>query len=189
MKKFLLSLALLSGLTATAQNNVPAYKRNYVDKKDNFVEKTRDKLEQTTEDLFSTSNAKEDGTVKIGGAYYMHIYKVNLYKGSDGTGMKNTCTELFTKRFPSYKIISTALPQTSWMEESVVKGKTTVGTVRFMCCYILAYDGDSGYVNARFVYKDYKETGKNYVRLTEYSPKFDRVDYLSKDVYEKLLKK
>ncbi len=189
MKQFILSLVLISSLTAVAQDNVPAYKRNYMDKNNNFVEKTRDKLEQTTEDLFSTSNAKEDGTVKIGGAYYMHIYSTNLYKGSDGTGMKQTCMDMFTKRFPTYKVTSCALPQTSWMEEKVEKGKSTVGYVRFMCCYIVAYDGDSGYINARFVYKDYKDVGKNYVRLTEYSPKFDRVDYLSKDVYEKLLKK
>ncbi len=182
-------LLFASTFMVYAQEDVPAYKRNYVNKSDNFVERARTKMEDAVDNLTTSDNGKEEGTVKISGAYYMHLYRVNLFHGEGSEAMRAECSALFAAKYPTYKLISVALPQTDWMEEAVVKDKTTVGYVRFMCCYILAFDGDSGYINARFIYKDYKDAGKAYVRLSEYSPKWDRSDFLSQDVYEKLLKK
>ncbi len=189
-KLLLASLALTSIFsTAVAQSDVPAYKRNFVNKSNNFVEKTRDKLNSLDEDLFTSNNKKEEGTIKIKGNYYMPLYSVNLYKKSDSEQLQSACTSLFVKKLPSVKILSVALPQTAWNTEEVVKDKKTVGYLQIMYCYIIGKTSDGNYINARFTYKRYKDVGSSYTHLSEYWPKWERTDFLSQEVYERLLKK
>ncbi len=188
MRWCIIVVLMVCWVSAWGQDKTPAYKRNYVDETNNAVEKAREKMESTVDNLF-TSSGNEDGTVKIKGQYYMHLYTTNLYTQSDGESMRQECTRIFSSQFPMYAIISCALPQTNWYEEDIKKGSTTVGTTRYMCCYILAKNTAGEYINARFIYKDYKPLGGTYARLRDYAPKADRADHLTQAVYDKLLTK
>lgn len=183
-----LAILLLLSTTAMGQTNNSSYMRDYNNSNDNFVEKTR----STMDGLFSSSTTSKDDdedVVKVKGAYYMPIYNVNLYKGANASNFRSECQWLFLRRFPQAKITSSALPQTEWVSESVIQNKTVVGYTQTMYCYIIAKDGNDGYINARFAYKRYKDVGKSYTPLADYWPKWERTDYLTPEVYKKLLDK
>ncbi len=181
-------MLLLCDMTVMGQIDDAAYKRDYNNSSDNFVEKTR----SAVDGLFTsatTSKDDDEDVVKVKGSYYMPLYKVNLYKGSDADSFRRECQMRFSRRFPQAKITSSALPQTEWVSESVVQNKTVVGYTQTMYCYIIAKDGTDGYINARFSYKRYKNVGSSYTPLADYWPKWERTDYLTPEVYQKLLKK
>ncbi len=188
MKRIIFTLALiLAAGTIAAQDETPAYKRNYLNDKSETVESARNAL-GTTADRLQLSGSGED-LVKVKGAYYMPLYTVNLYKGSDGEGFRSECRRLFAERYPKAQITSVVLPQTAWLTEEAVKNGKTVGYTQTMYCYVIASDGSENHINARFAYKRYKDEGGKYSMLTGYSPKLERTDMLTAEVYKKLLKK
>lgn len=131
----------------------------------------------------------KDDLIKIKHVYYMPLYSVNLYKGTDTAGFREECTALFARRFPLAKVLSNALPQTQWVREDMVKNDMVVGYTETMYCYIIAKDGEDGYINARFSYKRIKQPGTDYSILADNWPKWERTDFLSVPVYAKLLTK
>ncbi len=189
-KNFLFATAtLLLSAPAAGQSDTPAYKRDYGNADDNFVERTRAKVGSSFNGLFSSGSSADEDVVKVKGVYYMPLYDVNLYKGADGDGFKKECRLMFANRYPLAKVMSVASPQTSWVREAVERNNMTVGYTQTMYCYIIAKDGEDGYINARFAYKRYKDVGTAYAPLAEYWPKWERTDFLSAAVYAKLLKK
>ncbi len=186
MKRLFLTLSLIAAtVSASAQENIPAYKRGYVNDTNGTVETAREKMGDVVDNL----TADGEDVVKVSGAYYMPLYSVNLYKGADGEGFREQCRSLFAKRYPGAKIMSVALPQTAWLTDEAVKNGQIVGYTQTMLCYIIAADAGGMYVNARFAFKRYKEVEGKYAPLGDYSPKWERTDLLTAGVYAKLLKK
>ncbi len=175
--------------TVSAQSETPAYKRGYVSDQNAAVESTRNAFGSTAEFLQTTGKSDGEDVVKIKGAYYMPLYGTNLYKGDDANRLRAACQKLFASRYPKAVMKSSALPQTAWLTEENVKGDKTVGYTQTMYCYIVAEDGTGGYINARFAYKRYKDEGGKYAPLSDYWPKWERTDFPTAAVYEKLKKK
>lgn len=193
MRKKLLTLTaaflLINVMNASAQIDENTYKENYNKKSNNLVDQARDeasKLSNKVGEMLNMDKPEED-LVKIKGSYYMPLYNVNLYKGNDSEEFRNACHEMFVARYPLAKIISVSIPQTNWTTEWVLKGKAIAGNAQTIYCYIIAKDGDFGYINAKFVFKKYKEEGGELTRLSDSWPKWERLDYLTSEVYSKLL--
>lgn len=129
-----------------------------------------------------------DDLYRVKGQYYAPIYDVNLFGGKDSAQMRGTCRQLFEARYPQAEIMSVALPQVDWVEEPIVKNKQVVGYMQTMYCYILARDVQSGYINAKFSFKRYRDVGGEFELLPEYYPMWERTDYLTEKVFQKLVK-
>ncbi len=117
-------------------------------------------------------------------AKYMPIYSDNLYRGGDSNEMIQTCREDFYKHYPSSYIQSSVIPQTTWKSEAVRRGGQVVGYLQTMYCYILAKDGNDGYINAEYTFQRYKNVGEAYDHVEGKWPGRTRVDVLTPDVYK-----
>ena len=60
------------------------------------------------------------------------------------------------------------------------------GYVQTLYCYVLAKDGDDGYVNARFVFQRQKEVGQQYEHVDGRWPLWERTDVIPMATYEQL---
>ncbi len=138
--------------------------------------------------LETAANERETDDVKIKGYYYMPLYDTNLYHQPEGQTFRETCLTQFKEKYPGVEILSVAIPQTDWAEESVTQNGKVVGYGQYMYCFIIARDGDEGYINARFAYRKYKEAGGNFQPLVSVWPKWERTDIIPAKVYQKLLK-
>lgn len=193
MRKYILSLAIIlsASVSVASAQSKKSTKEDREKKVGEFLEESRKVLGEAGNaigDFFGFDdriNNKED-LIKIKHVYYMPLYNVNLYKGKDAEGFRKECSEMFSRRFPQAKILSIALPQQQWVKEDVKKNKSVVGNTETMYCYIIAKDGDYGYINGRFSYKRYKAAGKDYAVLEENWPKWERTDFLTQEVYTKL---
>ena len=116
------------------------------------------------------------GEYRVNGTFYMPLYDTNLYKGEDGEKMRDTCYMMFYKRYPQALVPTCVLPQPE-------------GYVSTMYCYVIARDGAEGYLNARFVFKTYKEAGKKPVIMDDSWPKWERTDVIPANDYKKLKEK
>lgn len=129
------------------------------------------------------------GEYRVNGTFYMPLYDTNLYKGEDGEKMRDTCYMMFYKRYPQALVQTCVLPQTEWLSETVKKDGRAEGYVSTMYCYVIARDGAEGYLNARFVFKTYKEAGKKPVIMDDSWPKWERTDVIPANDYKKLKEK
>ena len=102
----------------------------------------------------------------------MPIYSLNIYEGKDAEKFKKTSEKLFAKKYPHTNIVSVTIPQEGWVSESVKDGSKVIGYLQYMYCYVLAKDGDDGYIKCPdFSFsKDIKTWAKNMVLLTEDGP-------------------
>ena len=99
---------------------------------------------------------------------------------------KKTSEKLFAKKYPHTNIVSVTIPQEGWVSESVKDGSKVIGYLQYMYCYVLAKDGDDGYINARFSFQRYKDVGKEYGIVNGRWPKWDRTDVIPLPVYNEL---
>ena len=58
--------------------------------------------------------------------------------------------------------------------------------VKMLYCYIVAKDGEDGYINARFSFRMTKKVGKSWQNDDANWPLWERTDVLVPSVYEKL---
>lgn len=129
---------------------------------------------------------REGDEVKINGTYYMPIYSLNIYNGQDAEKFRKTCEKMYTKKYPRTSILSVTIPQEGWVSETVKDGSKVIGYLQYMYCYVLAKDGDDGYINARFSFQRYKDVGKDYGSVNGRWPRWDRTDVLTRSVYDEL---
>ena len=185
MRNIFLVIALC--LLCTAQSFAQTEKQSVVDK----VRYAGGELRYNTEQILKLENGYDNtkDLIRIKGYYYMPIYNINLYKGTEAKTFRQECVNLFATKYPKAEILSVALPQTDWLHETVKKKRVIVGFVESMYCYIIAKDDNDGYINARFCYKRYKDVGDSYGPLVEYWPKWERSDYLTPQLYRTLLTK
>lgn len=195
MKKFwYLGFVLLLG----AVTNVSAQKQDkkkvrFEEKVSKFLKKTKKNLEQAGHELgdaigFEDRIDVKSDLVKVNGSFYMPLYSTDLYKGEDALTYRNTCTQLFRKKYPKVSIQSVAIPQKEWVLETVEKDGELVGYQRTLHCFIIARDGDEGYVNAKFTYQQYKNVGQEFQNVKGWWPKWERTDFMTNSVYDQLLK-
>ena len=138
----------------------------------------------------STRRIKEemngDGLLDVDGHSYMRLHTKDLYQGKEAADFRAACRAAVKTKFPTVEILSVAIPQTEWTESTTrMLGKISK-YVKTVYCYVLAKDGDDGYINARFSFRQTKKVGKTWKDDTDNWPLWERTDVLTRDVYQKL---
>lgn len=194
MKKigYIVLVLLLGSVTNVSAQSQDKKKEPFDKKVSKFWKKTKKELEQAGHELGDAIgfNDRIDGKsdlLKVNGSYYMPLYSTDLYKGEDALTYRKTCTQLFRKKYPKVSIQSVAIPQKEWVLETVEKDGELVGYQRTLHCFIIARDGDEGYVNAKFTFRQYKNVGQEFQNVKGWCPKWERTDFMTNSVYEQLL--
>lgn len=194
MKKigYIVLVLLLGAVTNVSAQSQDTNKEPLDKKVSKFLKKTKKELEQAGHELGDAIgfNDRIDGKsdlLKVNGSYYMPLYSKDLYKGEDALTFRKTSTQLFRKKYPKVNILSVAIPQKEWVLETVEKDGELVGYQRTLHCFIIARDGDEGYVNAKFTYRQYKNVGQEFQNVKGWWPKWERTDFMTNSVYEQLL--
>lgn len=195
MKKVLiLMMALLTVFTAktVAQTTTVQGKVSFSDRVNNAAGKIKqDAIEVGNRigDAFGSVTSKKD-MIKVKGVYYMPLYSVNLYQGTEANDFRLECQREFQARYPRALITSCALPQKDWVVTEVKDHGQVVGFLFTMYCYVIATDRESGYfLNAKYAFKSYKEIGGNPYRVENAWPVWERTDVMTKETYARLLTK
>ncbi len=195
MKKTTIFLAfLLLGATSNMSAQQPnKKKKTFEEKVSKFVKQTKKELEQAGHELgdaigFDDRLYSKSDLLRVNGSYYMPLYSKDLYKGEDALTYRKACTQQFRKKYSKVSIQSVTIPQKEWVLETVEKGGELVGYQRTLHCFIIARDGDEGYVNAKFTYRQYKNVGQEFQNVKGWWPKWERIDFMTNSVYEQLLK-
>lgn len=202
----MLSVAMMSAtsvgaqVTATAKKN--ATEQNDTAKKENFGDrfvrlgkKAVREMERTANNLGDAIgfedrvNAGTADSVKIDGTWYMPLYTVNLYTGTDADIYRSACRKAFADAYPGVEIVNVVVPQREWLSDTYKKNNKVTGYVQTLYCYVLGKDGSDGYVNARFMFQRTKEVGKSYKHVDDRWPLWENTDVIPRASYEKLAAK
>lgn len=194
MKKVIISILALMLLTLPAGAQKSKQTTSTV-KKESILKRAKNRFQKAGREIGDAFGINEkpsptpDDDIKIGSTYYMPIYNVNLYHGSDGKNMRDVCAGKLLARYPKATIQTCVLPQQDWLSEPVKKGNAIVGYKQSMYCFIVARDGFDGYINAKFLFSRYREVGKEALPLNGKWPSWVRTDIIPRTDYEKLLNK
>lgn len=195
MKKigYIVVVLLLGAVTNVSAQSQDQKKEPFEEKVSKFLKKTKKELEQAGHELgdaigFDDRIGGKSDLLKVNGSFYMPLYSKDLYKGEDALTYRKTCTQQFREKYPKVNILSVTIPQKEWVLETVEKGGELVGYQRTLHCFIIARDGEEGYVNAKFTYRQYKNVGQEFQNVKGWWPKWERTDFMTNSVYEQLLK-
>ena len=195
MKKigYIMVFLLLGAATNVSAQSQDKKKEPFEKKVSKFWKKTKKELEQAGHELgdaigFDDRVSGKSDLLKVNGSFCMPLYSKDLYKGEDALTFRKTSTQLFRKKYPKVNIQSVSIPQKEWVLEAVEKDGELVGYQRTLHCFIIARDGDEGYVNAKFTYRQYKNVGQEFQNVKDWWPKWERTDFMTNSVYEQLLK-
>ena len=153
-----------------------------------FWKKTKKGVNATVEAIGDEFSPDTVGSRYIKGTRYMRVYDTNLYTEADGEGLRDLCRTQFEKKYPQAKILSCVIPQQKWESVPVRRNGDIVAYKLRLECYVLAKDGDEGYINARYRFEKRKEIGKTVEQNAEKWPELVRVNALTSDVYQELVK-
>lgn len=199
----MLAVAMMSATTVSAQMTATA-KKNATEQSDTtrkeslgdrFVrlgKKAVREMERTANNLGDAIgfedrvNASTADSVKVDGAWYMPLYTVNLYTGSDLDVYRSACRKAFAEAYPGVEIVSVVVPQREWLSDTYKKNNKVTGYVQTLYCYVLGKDGSDGYVNARFMFQRTKDVGKTYQHASGRWPLWENTDVIPRASYEKL---
>ena len=154
-----------------------------------FWKKTKKAVGGVVEKVEKDFASETSGLRRIAGKYYMNIYDTDVYKGTDGEVFRQLCLKEFTAKYPAVKVCSCVIPQTDWQTETVETDGQVTGYAQTLFCYILAKDGEEGYINAKFVFERQKEVGGTFADSKAKWPLWVRTDVLTPEVRERLLTK
>ena len=185
---------LLAVAPLSAQNKKTGTKESFGKKVSKFWKKTKKEMEDAGHELgdaigFEDRIAREDDLVKVDGTYYMPIYKVNQYKGADADEYCEASRKKFGARYPNADIQSVVIPQGDWISKTVKQNDKIKGYQQTLYCYVLARDGNDGYIYAKFVYARYKDVGGTYNPVSGMWGTWERTDVIPNATYTKLLNK
>ena len=190
MKKigYIMVFLLLGAATNVSAQSQDKKKEPFEKKVSKFWKKTKKELEQAGHELgdaigFDDRLSGKSDLLKVNGSFYMPLYSKDLYKGEDALTFRKTSTQLFRKKYPKVNIQSVSIPQKEWVLEAVEKDGELVGYQRTLHCFIIARDGDEGYVNAKFTYRQYKNVGQEFQNVKDWCPKWERTDFMNNSVY------
>lgn len=195
-----LAMALMSAGSANAQTESKttkqAQKENFGDRFVRLGKKAVKEMEKAANNLGDAIGfddrvygGKGADSVKVDGAWYMPLYTVNLYKGSDLDLYRDACRQAFVAKYPGLKVQSVVVPQQEWLSDTYKKNNKVTGYVQTLYCYVLAKDGTDGYVNARFKFQRQKEVGRQYEHVANCWPLWERTDVIPMATYEQLKEK
>lgn len=194
MKKttlLLLAAAALLAKPAFGQSENTSAKKSKKSTPAHVWSKVKDNASMTSDRVvgfFGIGDGHEDET-KIDGTYYMPVYDTNLYNGSDAQSLKIECEKLFKAKYPNVVILSEAIPQKDWITEDVKQKKRVVAYQETLYCFILARDGDNGYINSLFAFQRYRKAGGVFETMKGKWPEWQRTDIVPNEVYAKLTTK
>lgn len=193
MKVKRLVLVLMAGMMLAAPANAQSDKARKVGKDiqnavSDFWKKAKKGVNNTVEAISDELSSDTVGVKYIDGNRYMRIYDTNLYRESDAAELLGLCRKEFSKSYPQAKIISCVIPQQKWENLPVRKNGDIVSYKFRLYCYVLAKDGNECYINARYRFEKSKDIGKSIVKNEERWPEQVRVNALTNDVYEQLIK-
>lgn len=184
-----LLLALILAIPANAQvykdiNRTPKERLNTLlrDIK-RGIRKTGDSLNE----LLGGDGDSDKTLVEVDGVSYMPVYTTNRFT-ADSTGMYVACRADFARRYSRATVISTVIPQEAWDETVMKDNKKVVMYRRRAWCYVLAKDGEDGYINARYAFVQLRKPGQKWLAPEGYWPKFERADAIPNAHYKKLKK-
>ena len=189
----MLGVVMLGVTPAAAQTETKAQKENFGDRFVRLGKKAVKEMEKAANNLGDAigfddrvDGGKGADSVKVDGAWYMPLYTVNLYKGSDLDLYRDACRQVFVAKYPGLKVQSVVVPQQEWLSDTYKKNNKVTGYVQTLYCYVLAKDGTDGYVNARFKFQRQKEVGRQYEHVANCWPLWERTDVIPMAAYEKL---
>ncbi len=151
----------------------------------NTKKKVRNSTRRVKEE-FNINDAAAD-LREIDGHKYMLLYKTDAFKGEDAQELKDRCLQEFKDRYPEVTVLNCVIPQDEWIDTTSrsATGKVTK-YVKTIFCYILAKDGNDGYINARFSYRQLKKVGGKWKNDKSNWPNWERTDVMTPDVYKQL---
>ena len=187
-----LAFLLVGTIHVNAQNSEK--KTSFKDKITSAAKSAKESLENAGHKFgdaigFEDRVEPSEDVIRVSGHNYMPIYDVNLDRNADGQTYRNACRSLFKSRYPAVNIMSVAIPQVEWITEPVRRNDNVVGYVETLYCYVLGQDSGDGYINAKFMFKRYKNVGGSYQPLKATWPKWVNTNVLTNKVYDKLLEK
>lgn len=193
-KTFLLAIALFGIVQTNLAQQQHRKKTTLGEKVSKLIKQTKKDLEQAGHELgdaigFDDCLKSKSDLRRINGTYYMPLYDTDLYKGDSALVFRTTCTKLFRKKYPKANIMSVVIPQKEWLLENVEKAGEIIGYQKTLYCYIVARDGDEGYINAKFMYCKNKMVGHHFQPLLTAWPRWERTDIITNSVYQQLLQK
>lgn len=191
---FLLAILILTASLPMAAQQKKKDRYTFTEAVERLWKKTRKSVKNVGDDIsgmFGTDTKLEGcrATVRVDGDNYMPLYSVDVYHGKDEANLRNACRALFAKKYPKATIQTVAIPQTEWLQTTVEKDGDIVGYRQLLFCYVIARDGQEGYINARFSFNKYKEVGLSFEPMVDGWPRWERTDVLTNKVYSKLLSK
>jgi hypothetical protein len=197
MKRLFYMVLVMAAMTAVpvaaqTEKKTEAQKENFGDRFVRLGKKAVKEMEKAANNFGDAIgfedrvNAESADSVKVDGAWYMPLYTVNLYKGGDLELYRDACRKAFAARYPGVTIQSVVVPQQEWLSDTYKKNNKVTGYVQTLYCYVLAKDGDDGYVNARFMFQRQKEVGKQYEHIVNRWPLWENTDVIPASTYEVL---
>ena len=192
MKKMMIMtiLALLITCGASAQmTEKPTGKGPLKDRVQNFWKQARESVNDVVDKVQDNLENENSGLRRVKGKYYMNIYDTNLYKGADCEELCAMCKKEFMAKYPAVTIRSVVIPQTEWLTSTVESEGQVTGYAQTLYCYILAKDGNEGFINAKFVFERQKKVGEPAMNNRVKWPLWIRTDVLTNEVYGRLLTK
>lgn len=185
--------AIMAAIMLTAPAQAQSEKARQVGKDiqgavTDFFKKAKKGVNQTVEAINEEFSNDTVGVRYIDGNRYMCIYDTNLYNQSDAAELMERCRADFGAHYPVAHIISCVIPQQQW-EEIPVRRNGDIVSYRFrLNCYVVARDGNQGYINARYRFEKTKKIGQSIVNNDDRWPERVRVNALTPSIYEKLKK-
>ena len=192
MKKMMIMtiLALMITCGASAQmTEKPTGKGPLKERVHNFWKQARESVNDVVDKVQDNLENENSGLRRVKGKYYMNIYDTNLYKGADCEELCAMCKKEFMAKYPAVAIRSVVIPQTEWLTSTVESEGQVTGYAQTLYCYILAKDGNEGFINAKFVFERQKKVGEPAMNNRVKWPLWIRTDVLTNEVYERLLTK
>ena len=174
-----LMLAFLAmGLPTIAQKSNKAKPETLVKKVQGIWKKAKKQVSETGKELgekigvddLKKQRTEDDGLIEVEGMRYMPVYHYDQFVN------KNTTADQEMVK----------LAQEDWTSTIVCNGETVTGYRRRAYAYVVAKDGNDGYLNARFLFREDKQPGQDYVKSSAW-PLLERTDAIPNQVYPKLI--
>ena len=140
-------------------------------------------------DDLKKQRTEDDGLIEVEGMRYMPVYHYDLFVNKNTTAdqeMVKLARAAFAKKYPRAQILYSVVPQEDWTSTIVRNGEAVTGYRRRAYAYVVAKDGNDGYLNARFLFREDKQPGQDYVKSSAW-PLLERTDAIPNQVYPKLI--
>ena len=177
-----LMLAFLAmGLPTMAQKSNKAKPETLVKKVQGIWKKAKKQVSETGKELGEK--------IEVEGMRYMPVYHYDQFVNKDtaaGQEMVKLARAAFAKKYPRAQSLYSVVPQEDWTSTIVCNGETVTGYRRHAYAYVVAKDGNDGYLNARFLFREDKQPGQDYVKSSAW-PLLERTDAIPNQVYPKLI--